>query len=312
MLATAFVTVLFWLPTLLRSDGWARISAGVLLAGLAAAAMLLRDRHPGRATWTAAIATVAGTALGACTDPMLATAWCLYPLAVRQATRLRRPALLLSLLVAVVAVVAAVPDRGFGRPLLVSIVALTVAWLLGTTVGRQLEAERSRLHLAVARDVHDVVGQSLGAISAEAGVVAALPDADERELRETLAGIETHARSALGTIQTLVRTLRAPAAPAPLTARIALPAGSGTAAYWILQEALTNVLRHAPGAACDVDVHDENGTTVIVVRDHGPGAPATDGGFGLRGMRERAELAGGTLSWRNHPAGGFEIQARLP
>jgi signal transduction histidine kinase len=323
MLATAFVIVVCWLPATLRSDGWARIAAGLLLAGLTTAAMLLRGRQPARATLAAAITTVAGTALGVCTDPMLAAAWCLYPLAVQHANTLRRPALLLSILVAGLAVVASVPsgDR-LGRQGLISVVALTVAWLLGTTVGRQIETERARVQLAVARDVHDVVGQSLGVISAEAGVAGTLTDTDEKELRATLAGIETHARGALAKIQTLVRTLRASGTSAPLTAQVSLPPGTGTAAYWILQEALTNVMRHAPGAACEVDVHPENGTTVIVVRDHGPGAispPPGHGppgrpepGLGLRGMRERAVLAGGTVEWRNHPEGGFEVRAKLP
>ncbi|WP_067494761.1 sensor histidine kinase [Actinoplanes sp. TFC3] len=310
MLVAAFVVVVFWLPPALRSDSRA---AGLLLAGVAAAAMALRRRHPSQATLVAGAVTLLGTVFQLTEDPMLATAWCLYPLAVHQASRVRHPAVWLPILVAGVAVVSAVPSHGLGQRALVSVIALTAAGLLGTVVGRQIEAERAQVQLAVARDVHDVVGRALGTITAEAGVVAALPDAEEKELRETLAGIETHARGALGQIQTLVRTLRAPRPATPLSARVALPAGTGTTAYWIVQEALTNVVRHAPGAACQVDVHDENGSTVIVVRDHGPGATRLgDGGFGLRGMRERVELAGGTVSWGNHPDGGFEVRARLP
>ncbi|MFD0884485.1 MFS transporter [Streptosporangium algeriense] len=241
-------------------------------------------------------------------------------------------------------------------------------------------AERMRVQLEVARDVHDVVGHALGVTLAQSGVVLSLPDVGESELRETLAEVETHTRRALEDVQALVRTLRDPdGGPGPgldgiaavITAtraagidvetrvgpgvrdetragpgggvetRIGLGIGAetgtkagtelgrgigaagkggdvvGAVAFRVVQEALGNVVRHAPGATCVVDLHRESGTLVVRVEDGG--APAGRGatrpagaGVGLRGMRERVRLVGGTVTWGTRPEGGFAVEARLP
>jgi signal transduction histidine kinase len=82
----------------------------------------------------------------------------------------------------------------------------------------------------------------------------------------------------------------------------------------IVQEALNNVLRHAPGAACSVAVGRADQQVVVRVRDHGSATVGlgAGSGLGLRGMRERALLVGGTVTWRRPPDGGFEVLARLP
>jgi signal transduction histidine kinase len=81
----------------------------------------------------------------------------------------------------------------------------------------------------------------------------------------------------------------------------------------IVQESLSNVVRHAAGAACTVDVHEAGGAVVIRVRDRGPGARGPGHqGYGLAGMSERAHLVGGDVTWGDHPDGGFEVSARLP
>ncbi|WP_305787652.1 sensor histidine kinase [Symbioplanes lichenis] len=319
-----FVTAIFWLPA---AHAAGSPLSGVILAVATGAAVVLHRRRPGLATLVAAAATGLGAVLGLCRDPMLATAWCLFTLAL--ARPVRHPLPLLVVLATGLGVVAAVPTGdpdGLGRQALLSVVALTVAWLLGTAIGRQVaaarEAERAQVHLALAREVHDVVGHALGVIGAEAGVTRALPDAGRDEMRDTLAEIESHARAALTEVQTLVRGLRAPArlddllstarsAGLVLDARVRLSQPLGPAACRIVQESLSNVVRHAPGAACRVDVRDKSGWVEIAVRDDGPGF-AGEAGFGLLGMRERAALAGGTVTWRNHPRGGFEVRARLP
>ena len=88
----------------------------------------------------------------------------------------------------------------------------------------------------------------------------------------------------------------------------------GLAAYRIVQEALTNARRHAPGAAVDVEVRYGDGELRLVIRDNGPGpertAPA--GGHGLPGMRERAVAVGGELRAGAATVGGFLVEARLP
>ena len=86
------------------------------------------------------------------------------------------------------------------------------------------------------------------------------------------------------------------------------------AAYRIVQEALTNARRHAPGAAVDVELHHTGHTLTVRVRDNGPGPPVAvpDGGHGLAGMRERAAAVGGELRTGVAPGGGFLVIARLP
>ena len=363
-LAAAFVVTIFWVPALVHSGRWL---AAPLAAGVAAALLLCR-RFPAWATATAAALTVAGAVLGASTDPMLAAAWCLYPLAYDLAGRVRAPLAMLAALLAGVAIVTAVPDRdpnGPGRRLLLSVVALTVAWLLGTMVGRQVIAERARVQLAVARDVHDVVGHALGVIGAEVGVTRSLTDTTPEELRESLAGIERHARGTLTEVQTLVCALCTPNPTLDqLGALVAAARASGVrveadlspiaeidprlaaSLFRIAQESLSNVVRHAPGSRCRVTLAENAGSIVLSIHDDGPGptdlaadpgrsrgvavadsrpghsragraggatgqvAALSAGGSGLIGMRERARLHGGTVTWGGAEP-GFRVEARL-
>ncbi|MEU8234385.1 ATP-binding protein [Actinoplanes sp. NPDC048967] len=339
VLAAAVVVLVFWAPPTLDTASPAGRTAGWALAAITGLAMVSRRRTPGAATVAAAIATVTGNALGVCQDPMLAVAWCLYPLAVARASRTRLPVLVLACVALSLAAVTGVPSSdmtGLGQRAVVAVAAVSVAWLLGTMVGRGIaatrEAERARVQLEVARDVHDVVGHALGVISAEAGVTRGLADAGEQELRDSLAGIELHARRALEEVQVLVRGLRS--APPPVTrlssvvdttraagvdvrARITVDEqvedAVGAVVLRIVQESLSNVVRHAAGAPCTVDVHETGGAVVVRVRDRGPGAAGREHtGFGLAGMSERAQLVGGSVTWGDHPGGGFEVSARLP
>lgn len=341
--AAVLVVGVFWLPPTSTSGNPSLVVAAAALALVTGAAMVLRWRLPASSVVAAGVATVAGTVLGVCEDPLLATAWCLYPLAVARASRARAAALVGACLLAGLAMVTGVPGDGASgtwQRWLLAAVAVSAAWLLGTTVGRQLatarEAERVRVQLEVARDVHDVVGHALGVISAEAGVTRSLPDAGEQELRDALADVEAHARRALGEVQAVVRALRDPtdpvggtgprlssvvaatrAAGVDVEARIDvaehLDDAVGAVVVRIVQECLSNVLRHAPGAGCTVAVHEDGGAIVVRVTDRGPGAGAGAApGFGLQGMRERARQVGGSVTWGDHPRGGFEVTGRLP
>jgi signal transduction histidine kinase len=122
-------------------------------------------------------------------------------------------------------------------------------------------------------------------------------------LRE-LAGLVDEARDAAGVGTRLI--LRG--APVPLDPGVEL------AAYRIVQEALTNARRHAPGAAVDVELDYRGGGLRLRVRDNGPGPPlaAPDGGLGLLGMRERAAAVGGELHVGAAAGGGFAVTACLP
>ncbi|MFG2077087.1 sensor histidine kinase [Nonomuraea maritima] len=344
--AASAVIGVFWLPPIIAVAGSWRSVAGPALAAVAVAAMLLCRRLPMAATTAAGVVTVVASVLGICQDPMLATAWCLYTVALTRASRVRMSVLVLVGAVAVLASVTGVPE-GWGQRVVLAAAALSVSWLLGVAVGRKAEAAREseraraveqavRVQLDVARDVHDVVGHALGVIGAEAGVTRGLADASEQELRDALADIENHARSALEDVQSLVRSLRAgPGVPpgpglSRLPSLLAAARAAGVlvdaritapeqvdevveaVAFRAVQEALSNVVRHAPGAACTVEVHADADELVVRVRDDGPGKGNGVSGFGLRGMRERARLAGGTAGWRDLPDRGFEVEARLP
>ncbi|MFC6022657.1 sensor histidine kinase [Plantactinospora solaniradicis] len=337
LLAAILVLAVLWVPPIVAAGGWARTCAGIVLAALTGAALVLNARAPVATTAAAAVTTLTGVAAGVCQDPMLATAWCLYAVAVRRGPYARP---LVIALVGILAGLAAVTgvSPGVGTRVVTATAALCSAWLVGTAVGRQIasaqEAERMRVHLNVAREMHDVVGHTLGVIVAEAGVTRGLPDAHEAELRGALADIESHARGALKEMQGLVRTLRDPgpglsglpaiiattrAAGVSVHARLEphgpVDAEVGAAVVRIAQEALSNVVRHAPRARCTVELWEAEGTIALRVRDSGaPGtSPVSPGtGYGLRGMRERATTLGGTVAWGGTAEGGFEVEARLP
>jgi signal transduction histidine kinase len=94
-----------------------------------------------------------------------------------------------------------------------------------------------------------------------------------------------------------------------------LPANVDGAAYRIVQEALTNVVRHAGAATVSIRICQEDGDLVVVVDDDGVGGPgslAAGGGNGIRGMRDRAVALGGQLTAGPRPGGGFRVRARLP
>jgi signal transduction histidine kinase len=93
-----------------------------------------------------------------------------------------------------------------------------------------------------------------------------------------------------------------------------VPPTVGLAAYRIVQEALTNARRHAPGAAVDVELHYADDSLLVRIRDNGPGPPPAlrAGGHGLLGMRERAAAVGGRLRSGPAPGGGFLVTADLP
>ena len=95
---------------------------------------------------------------------------------------------------------------------------------------------------------------------------------------------------------------------------VPLPAGIDLAAYRIVQEALTNARRHAPGADVDVEVSYGEETLQLRVRDHGPGPAEGElaAGHGLVGMRDRATIAGGTFSCGAAEGGGFVVDVTLP
>lgn len=204
--------------------------------------------------------------------------------------------------------------------------------------GRARAEERLRL----SRDVHDVVSHSMAMIAVRSGVARMLIDQQPEEARAALSAIETASRSALDELRHLLRQIREPA-PGPASAAPALadlptlaaqlreggvdltyrrtgkPRAVSPAlelsAYRIAQEALTNVVKHAPGASARIEVAYREDGLIITVTDDGRGRPdlaPQSAGMGITSMRERAEMFGGQLTAGSRPDGGFEVIARLP
>ena len=205
--------------------------------------------------------------------------------------------------------------------------------------------ERSRL----ARELHDVVGHALNVVVLQAGAAQRVFDKRPEVVRESLGSIEATGRQALGDIERLLGILRAEAGdreelgPQPGLADIEglvdqvreagvpvsvanacvsadLPSSVDLSAYRIVQEALTNTLKHAgPGARAAVAMRCTGEWLEIECVDDGRGQPAERplseklaGGRGLLGMRERVLLFGGDLQVGPRPEGGFRVFARLP
>jgi signal transduction histidine kinase len=208
---------------------------------------------------------------------------------------------------------------------------------------RAVAEERLRL----ARELHDVVAHSMSVIAVQSGVGAHVAAAQPEEARKALAAIETTSRSALEELRRLLGVLRQDDEPhgslepmpglADLDTLLAevgkaglavklrvegsrpeVPAGVDLSAYRIVQEALTNVVKHAGPARAQVVVCYGEAEVAVEVTDDGRGvAPAGDGragkvGHGIIGMRERVALFGGDLEAGPRPGGGFRVAARLP
>ncbi|HEX5598738.1 MAG TPA: sensor histidine kinase [Micromonosporaceae bacterium] len=248
-----------------------------------------------------------------------------------------------------------IPGPGFVGVVPVS-AWVVVPFAVGATVGISREAvERDRREsarrradaerLRIAQEVHDVVGHGLAAIHMQAEIALHLLDKRPENARTALAAISRSSSEALDELRVTLALVRrreqedADRSPTPglgqlaaLRARLAevglpvtievygeprnRPAAVDLAAYRIVQEALTNVLRHAGEATATVRVgYDEASVTVEVV-DNGRGTPLPVGnsetGLGLAGMRERVAALGGDLEVGPRTGGGFRVWARLP
>jgi signal transduction histidine kinase len=238
--------------------------------------------------------------------------------------------------------------------LLGNLIILAAAWLLGDGARRRREdavSEQDRLarqavseeRLRIARELHDVVAHSMSVIAVQAGTGRMVIDDDVEHARRALAAIEETSKRALNEMRRLLGVLRADTpdavalAPVPTLEdldrlvssaveggtpvelsvdgdRRKAPAGIELAAYRILQEALTNVRRHAAGAPARVHLSFEAAELMVTVENPlADGQPETNsGGHGLLGMRERVSLYGGTFEAGPHPDGTFKVSARIP
>ncbi|CAM2800530.1 sensor histidine kinase [Saccharomonospora xinjiangensis] len=195
--------------------------------------------------------------------------------------------------------------------------------------------------LRIARDMHDVVAHSLSLIAVKAGVAHHLAEQRPAEARSALGLVESTAREALDEMRTILGVLRsgdtaAELAPAPGLAGLdelaeraglggvrvelsvdvpgGLPGGVALTVYRVVQEALTNAVKHAAGARCTVAVTRNTDAVFVEILDDGAGPArfSPSEGHGLRGMRERVSLHGGKLEAGPRRDGGFRVAASIP
>jgi signal transduction histidine kinase len=219
------------------------------------------------------------------------------------------------------------------------------------------EVERAEQSIAeerlqIARELHDIVAHSLSVIAIQSGVGGHVLDMQPEEARKALAAVEMTSRSALEELRRVLGVLRrddsdgASLTPAPgiddidelliqfrsagvevdfqqSGERVELPPSMDLSVYRIVQEALTNVTKHARGAAATVHIHFEDGAVSVNVFDEGFYYPNSGDSMpkvedearahhGIIGMRERAAVFGGSLTAGPRQEGGFEVCARLP
>ncbi|WP_433824404.1 sensor histidine kinase [Actinoplanes sp. CA-015351] len=233
-------------------------------------------------------------------------------------------------------------------------VMVTAAWAAGRVVrSRRLaraEADRRLARdamvserLRIARELHDIVGHSMSLIAVKATIANHIAEQRPAETRAALVTIEQTSRAALTEIRRVLDVLRDDDEPAADLGPVAgtadleslagplrsaglrvdlrtatsdpLPSSVGLTVYRIVQESLTNVLRHAHAGRCEVIVETEDHGVRVEITDDGRGVPATGrqrAGRGLIGMRERVTAFGGTLSAGPGQEGGFTVKAQIP
>ncbi|WP_133874872.1 sensor histidine kinase [Paractinoplanes brasiliensis] len=195
--------------------------------------------------------------------------------------------------------------------------------------------------LRIARELHDVVAHHVSVMGIQAAAARRAMDRNAGTARDSLTAVEESARTAVDELQRMLGALRTAdepvTAPSPgldrveelldrvrdagLTPQFAvfgevkdLPASTSQTAYRVVQEAVTNALKHAGASTIDVRIRYLARELEIDVADDGRGAARTTGGMGLVGMRERVGLLGGTVEAanRNGDSGGFRVRSRLP
>lgn len=323
---------------------WARLALPVGLA----LPLAVRRLYPKTVFWTVLLVAAVAMALMAINAAYLAPAYALYLVALTARGRSWIPAAVVAVTALAGLTIAGTPASApvwwtsLVGQLLPGAAAFGAVWTMGRAVAAR-RAYTARLseqavveeRLRIARELHDVVAHSMGLIAVKAGVANHVIRTRPDEASDALRVIETASRSALVEMRHLLGVLRTPEAdlrPAPGLdgleeladrARMAgvrvdldihpgpLPEGVALAVYRIVQEALTNVVKHAAPTTCRVTVAVGDAVTVDVT-DDGPGRGPVELGHGLVGMRERVMMYGGAFEAGPRPEGGFRVAATLP
>ncbi|MGM1059176.1 sensor histidine kinase [Saccharothrix sp. Mg75] len=322
---------------------------GYPLAVLVGAPLAMRRGRPLLTLGIVLVAQNVATIAHITLEPYGATAFAMYMVAATSPRRVAVWSLVVSLGLAAGAITIGEPwPDDIGLVLFASLCVGT-AWALGrvTRVRRAYEARRAAQaasravieeRMRIARELHDVVAHSLSLIAVQAGTAAHVRDPAVSE--EALRVIETASRGTLVEMRRLLGVLRsedaeAELAPMPsmtdlpelvsraslagvtvdLSVRGDVPEVLALTVYRIVQESITNVVKHAAPASCAAEVEVSGSSVSVAVVDDGPGERIATGrgeGHGLIGMRERVAVYGGTFSAGPRTGGGFEVRAEVP
>jgi signal transduction histidine kinase len=203
-------------------------------------------------------------------------------------------------------------------------------------ITERARAVATQEQLRTARDLHDGVGHGLAVIAMHAGVGLHVLDRDPEAARTALEAIRDSARESLDALRAELAQMAGDPAPRRPRRGVAdldelldrvrsagtsveltgtpgvLPEEVDAAVFGVVQEALTNVLRHAAAASATVRIDRTPDRVAVTVTDDGRGGDGHDEGMGLRGMRERVQALGGTFSAGPRPSRGFAVHAELP
>jgi signal transduction histidine kinase len=242
----------------------------------------------------------------------------------------------LSIVVREAAIMVAVITAGFAMRSRGLLAAETRERLRLARIEQESHAVSERMRIA--RELHDIVAHTVAVIGVQARVAADTLDDNPAQARAALDVISTATREATSELRATIDVLRegqdAPLSPTPSISQVpalvdsveagGLPvelrvsgdrrrlAGSvELTAYRVIQESLTNVVRHSQAGRAEVEIAYQPRTLIVTVTDDGVGGSG-DGGFGIQGMKERVNAAGGTIAAGPTENGGFQVRAELP
>jgi signal transduction histidine kinase len=276
--------------------------------------------------------------------PLLAT----YTVAASRPRRITVPLLFIVSIGAALAI--AFGDGSDASDVAVGYFCGITAWVIGDTIRTQRErtawiearreddARRAVMgeRMAIARDLHDIVAHHVSVIAVQAEGAQSVLQTQPERAGQAMADVAETARTALAELRRLLGVLRSESGVVPQPGLAAIDdlvdsvrhagmdvrlsratdsdvdAVAGLTAYRVVQESLTNVLKHAGPCATDVSIAVRGDALVVSVIDDGRGPGAANGGHGLIGMRERVAVLGGTLDAGAGDHGGFVVRARLP
>lgn len=234
-----------------------------------------------------------------------------------------------------VAAVWAIAGGGWTAGLMMRRKRIEAANAAASDRARVVVEERMR----IARELHDIVSHSLSLIAVQAGVANHIADEQPERAREAMRSIEETSRDALAEMRSVLTVLRADAPsgtrePVPgladlealvdrareagvvveanIDVPVRVPDGVALAVHRVVQESLTNVVKHAGGGRCEVTVRADRSEIRAEIVDDGVRRAASAGGHGLIGMRERVLMYGGSFSAGPVPEGGFAVRAVVP